>query len=138
MNVQQPDHSTYREWLYLEPDGELNAGQRSGLKQHLATCGSCRTERQELASLTRLLDESKISVRASFSQEVMADLPAAGWETRSPKTWLAAMVVVLLLAVGASVLISGAGFWRPPGRGWESHSRTCWVSLCGTSWPLGP
>ena len=109
MSIRQPDHTTYREWLYLEPDGELNAGERSGLQQHLAVCSSCRRERQEVASLTEMLEQSKIPVGDELEQRVMADLPAAGWETRSPRNWLAALVVVLLLSVGSALLIGGAG-----------------------------
>jgi anti-sigma factor RsiW len=108
MNTKQPDHTTYREWLYLEPDGELNTGERSSLQQHLSGCSSCRIERRELASLTEMVEQSRIPVREAFRQEVMAGLPAAGWETRSPRTWLAAVVVVLLLSVGSALLIGGA------------------------------
>jgi len=108
MNMKQPDHTKYREWLYLEPDGELNAGERSSLRQHLSGCSACREERQELASLTEMLDQSRVPVRDAFRQEVMAGLPAAGWETRSPRTWLAASVVVLLLSIGSALLIGGA------------------------------
>jgi len=109
MNIRQPDHTTYREWLYLEPDGELNAGERSGLRQHLAGCSSCRRERQELAILTEMLEQSRIPVGDELKQGVMTGLPAVGWETRSPRNWLAALVVVLLLGVGSALLISGAG-----------------------------
>ena len=108
MNMKQPDHSTYREWLYLEPDGELNAGERSGLQQHLAVCASCRRERQELASLAKMLRESRIRVGEEFRQEVMAELPPASWETRTPRNWVAALVVVLLLSLGSALLIGGA------------------------------
>ena len=90
MNTTQPDHTTYREWLYLEPDGELNTGERSSLQQHVSGCSSCRAERRELASLTEMVEQSRIPVGEAFRQEVMAGLPAVGWETRSPRTWLAA------------------------------------------------
>ena len=108
MNMRQPDHITFRELLYLEPDGELNAGDRSRLRQHLEVCSDCRRERQELAGINVLLRDSAIPVGESFTQKVMQDLPAAGWETRSPRTWLAAMAVALLLAVGAAMLIGTA------------------------------
>ena len=109
MNMKTPDHTTYREWLYLEPDGELNAGERSGLQQHLATCSSCRQEHQELANLTAMLEQSRISVGEALKGEVMNALPAAGWETRSPRTWVAALVVVVLLSLGSALLISRGG-----------------------------
>lgn len=109
MNTQQPDHTTYREWLYLEPDGELNAGERSRLQQHLATCARCRAERFEVTNLHQLLDQSKVPVGDEFGNEILAELPAAGWETRSPRTWIAALAVVVLLALGSVFLIGGAG-----------------------------
>jgi anti-sigma factor RsiW len=105
MNMQQPEHITYRELLYLEPAGELKAGERSLLQQHLAVCAECRTEQQELAAINLLVAKSAIEVEESFTQEVMEGLPATGWETRSPRTWWAALVAVLLLAVGSAVLI---------------------------------
>ena len=108
MNMKQSDHTTFREWLYLEPDGELNTGERSSLQQHLSGCSSCRQERQEVANLTEMVEQSRIRVGDAFRREVMAGLPAAGWETRSPRTWIAALVVVLLLSVGSVLLIGGA------------------------------
>lgn len=108
MNMRQPDHITFRELLYLEPDGELNAGHRSRLKQHLDVCPDCRLERQEVAVFSELVRDSAVPVDESFSQKVMEGLPAAGWETRVPRTWLAALAVVLLLAVGAAMLIGTA------------------------------
>lgn len=109
MNTQQPDHTTYREWLYLEPDGELNAGERSRLQQHLVSCASCRQERQEVANLHQVLNGSAISVREDFGDEVLEGLSAAGWETRSPRTWVAAVLVALLLGLGSALLIGRAG-----------------------------
>jgi len=109
MNMKQPDHTTFREWLYLEPDGELKAGERSSLQQHLAACASCRQERRELVAFNEMVDESKIAVGQDFTVEVMTGLPATGWETRSPRTWLAAVVAVLLLGIGSALLIGGAG-----------------------------
>ncbi len=108
MNIKQPDHTTYREWLYLESDGELKAGERSGLQQHLAGCQICRQERRELSRLNQLLEESRIPVAEELAAQVMAHLPATGWESRSPRTWLAALAVAVLLAVGSVLLIGGA------------------------------
>jgi len=108
MNTKQPDHTHYREWLYLEPDGELNAGQRSNLQQHLSGCASCRDERRELAQMYEILEQSKLPVGEEFTREVMVELPATGWETRSPRTWIAALVAVLVLSIGSALLIGGA------------------------------
>ena len=79
MNMRQPDHTTFRELLYLEPDGELNAGDRSRLKQHLDVCSDCRRERQELAVFNELVRDTVIPVDEQFTQTVMEGLPAAGW-----------------------------------------------------------
>ena len=49
--MNRPDHSTYREWLNLDADGLLAGEERSLLEEHLAACGDCRRERQELAAL---------------------------------------------------------------------------------------
>lgn len=105
MNSKQPDHSTLREWLYLEPDGELTAGQRARLQQHLAACQSCREEHRELLALEQLLAESRVAVGSDFRREVMAGLPSAGWEARSPRSWIGAAVAALLLSIGAGLLI---------------------------------
>lgn len=105
MNSKQPDHTTYREWLYLEPDGELPAGQAARLRQHLAICHGCRQEHQQVLALHRMLTDSRISPDASFEREVMEGLPSAAWEARSPRSWIAAVVAVLVLATGAGLLI---------------------------------
>lgn len=108
MKTTQPNHTHFREWLYLEPDGELNAGERSSLRQHLASCADCRQERRELAGMEEMIQQSKLTIGEGFTREVMADLPATGWETRSPRTWVAALIAVLLLSVGSAWLIGGA------------------------------
>jgi anti-sigma factor RsiW len=106
MKRRHPEHSTLREWLSLELDGELSAGEKSRLDQHLALCPECRNERRELSALERLMADSRIEVREGFRQEVMSDLPTAGWEARPPRTWIAALVAVLALAVASAALIA--------------------------------
>lgn len=108
MNTPQPDHIALRELLYLEPDGELNAGDRSRLQQHLAVCSDCQRERQELAQLNELVDRSTIPVDEEFTREVMDRLPPTGWETRSPSTWWVALAVVFGLAIASALLIGTA------------------------------
>ena len=108
MNNRQTHHNTLREWLYLESDGELNAVQRSSLKQHLESCSECREELRQVDNLERLLVASRIEVGESFRDEVMSGLPSAGWEARAPRTWIAAAVVALLFALGSALLIGGA------------------------------
>lgn len=108
MITQQPNHSTYQEWLHLELDGELDGREKSMLARHVATCSQCRQERRELAVLEEALGNSRLVVHRDFRDKVMAELPAAGWETRSPRTWVAALVVVALLALAAAALIGSA------------------------------
>ena len=74
MMTKQPDHSILREWLYLEPDGELNAGQRSSLQQHLSNCASCRRERDEMVRLQALLEQAKLPDGKLHSEEVARSL----------------------------------------------------------------
>lgn len=105
MNTSDHDHSTFREWLYLEPDGGLSAGQYSQLRQHLTVCEECRQEQHELRSLFRLVAESRISVGEGFRQQVMDSLPAAGWQARNPRSWVAALIAVVALTISAAVLI---------------------------------
>lgn len=109
MSTRQIDHSTYQEWLHSEVDGGLTTGERSQLRDHLVYCEQCKAERGELIRLEQLLADSHLAVRADFCDEVMASLPAAGWEARSPKSWIAALVAVVLLVAGAAALISSAG-----------------------------
>jgi predicted anti-sigma-YlaC factor YlaD len=114
MITQEPNHSTYQEWLHLELDGELDGREKSMLARHVATCSRCRQERRELGVLERALGESRLQVHRDFRDKVMTELPAAGWETRSPKTWVAALAVVLLLALGAAALIGSASEQMQP------------------------
>jgi anti-sigma factor RsiW len=108
MRTRQIDHSTYQEWLHSELDGALTTGERSQLRDHLVYCDQCKAEKEELIRLERLLTDSHLPVRAEFCDEVMASLPASGWEARFPKSWIAALVAVVALVVGAAALISSA------------------------------
>jgi Putative zinc-finger len=111
---ERPDHTLYRELLNLELDGCLNVEQRARLAAHLAACPECVAEREQLRAMTGLLERSALPVEPDFKQRVMASLPAAGWESRHPRTWsfpVAALAV--LLAAGAGLL--GAGSSARPG-----------------------
>jgi anti-sigma factor RsiW len=107
--MNRPDHSTYREWLNLEADGLLAGAERGLLEEHLTACGDCRRERQELAALAALIERSAVPVRSDFRDTVMASLPAAGWEARSPRTWrFPAAVFVLLGGLAAALMVAGS------------------------------
>jgi len=86
MSTRQIDHSTYQEWLHSEVDGGLTTGERSQLRDHLVYCEQCKAERGELIRLEQLLADSHLAVRADFCDEVMASLPAAGWEAGGSRT----------------------------------------------------
>lgn len=94
-------HDTYLEWLYLEADDALSPGERSRLESHLRTCTECRAERAALATLDGLLEGSKVPARKDLRREVMLSLPAAGWESRSPRSWAAAAALLVALLGGA-------------------------------------
>ena len=112
--MRQPEHSTYREWLSVELDGELDSGQARQLLAHLASCGACRKERDTLRLLDRNLAESRVEVDEAFEADVMAALPTVGWESSHPKSWIAALAIVVLLgAAAAAVMGSTAARLEP-------------------------
>lgn len=103
--MRRPDHNTYREWLNLDVDGELPPAQRPELEEHLTACQECRGEREGLLAFERLLARERVPVRAGFRHQVLAGLPPAGWESRSPRTWsFPAAAVVLLAGIAAAVM----------------------------------
>ena len=106
--MKRPDHTTFREWLHLDADGQLPASRRAELEQHCASCASCRAEREDLLALDALLQKNRIPVRADFKDSVLASLPTTGWENRSPKTWGFPAAVLILLAGIAAALFGSA------------------------------
>jgi anti-sigma factor RsiW len=105
--MNRPDHSTYREWLYLDADGGLEGADRARLEAHLDGCPECRRERWELAALAGLLRRSAVEVRPDFRESLMSSLPAVGWESRSPRAWGFTAAVILLLGLAAALLVAG-------------------------------
>jgi anti-sigma factor RsiW len=107
--MNSPDHAIFRELLDLELDGSLSAEQQARLDGHLAGCPECRAERGELLALAGLLERSRLAVQPGFRDRVMESLPAAGWESRHPRTWtFPAAVLAALLAAGAGLLGTGS------------------------------
>jgi predicted anti-sigma-YlaC factor YlaD len=106
--MNRPDHSTFREWLNLDADGMLGGEERARLNEHVASCGECRQEREELLALGRLLQATMVAPRPEFRNAVMAALPHAGWEGRSPRTWSLPVAMMVMLMVGATLLVSGS------------------------------
>ncbi len=106
--MNKPDHSIYREWLNLEADGRLPRDERARLEQHLATCSDCRFELDGMHALDNLLLRSRTPVRASFRSDVLAALPATGWEARAPRTWGFPVAMFVLLAVISAAVVGTA------------------------------
>lgn len=110
-------HSPFREWLTLEGADRqgLAPTERRRLEDHLAGCPTCRVEREQLARLDQLIAGEPILVRSSFRQEIMASLPAAGWEGRSPRAWAWPVAAMLALGVAASALLGASSTRMAPG-----------------------
>jgi len=105
----RPDHTLYRDLLNLELDGCLTDGQQARLATHLASCPECAAERDQLQAMAGLLQRSALIVQPDFKQSVMASLPAAGWESRHPRSWsFPAAAFAVLLVAGASLLGTGS------------------------------
>lgn len=102
-------HDTFREWLFLELDGGLQPAEKSRLEAHLRVCDECRRERAGAASLARLLDASRVPVRQGFAREVVSALPATGWQGRHPRSWAAALVLLVALGAAAAATVATGG-----------------------------
>ena len=106
-DTERIEHDRYREWLTLEGEAgaELRADEQRLLADHLADCSACRAERGVLARLDAVLSEARIGVRDGFRDDVMLSLPAAGWESRSPRSWRLPVAVMLLFGMAAALLL---------------------------------
>jgi anti-sigma factor RsiW len=107
--MNSPDHTLYSDLLNQELDGSLTYEQQARLDEHLAGCAECNAERVELAALSGLLRRSQPPLQEDFRARVMAALPAAGWESRHPRTWrFPAAVLLLLVGAGIALLCAGS------------------------------
>ncbi|HET9227283.1 MAG TPA: zf-HC2 domain-containing protein, partial [Thermoanaerobaculia bacterium] len=98
--------------------GRLPRDERARLEDHLATCSDCSSELDELRELEGLLRQASVPVRENFRADVLAALPAAGWEARAPRTWSFPAAMFILLGVIATVVIgSGASGGEHAGLG---------------------
>ncbi len=110
------DHNVFQEWLYLEADGGLTTAERAQLHRHLLSCSRCRREKEELPALFEMLSSDRVEVREGFTEAVMSSLPAAGWESRHPRSWIAAAAILIGL-IGLSAMLVGTGGAELPGAG---------------------
>ncbi|MCI0434869.1 MAG: zf-HC2 domain-containing protein [Gemmatimonadetes bacterium] len=110
-------------------DGELSDADRTTVDAHLAACGSCAVELQELrvaatdfASAVALVDVSAPLLRAraalddAHGRVIDRGLRRAGLLTGAPAAFVKAAAVVLMLAGAASAAIPGS-----PVRRWASE-----------------
>ncbi|MEM8963225.1 MAG: hypothetical protein AAGD38_17200 [Acidobacteriota bacterium] len=101
------DDQTLHEQIDLDVDGALSPAVQPTVEAMLARHPELDKERRELIALHRLLESDRIEVSSQFTEQVMADLPAASWESR--KIALAVPIAVLaFFGVAASVLLAGA------------------------------
>ena len=95
--------------LNLQLDGQLSVADEAELTALLAHGDANRQQQRQMVQLGRLLDTSRVAVRPDFHRQVMAGLPAAGWEVRQAGGWQIAAAVAVLLMVMAVGLVSLAG-----------------------------
>lgn len=103
------DHNLYTEWIYLDADGGLEPAERAQLDRHLLSCAECRREKDELPALFDLLSSDRVPLADDFTDRVMSSLPAAGWEARHPRSWVAAAIaLVVLVGLSAGLVVSSS------------------------------
>jgi anti-sigma factor RsiW len=103
------NHDQLREWVQMEFDGELENGRKADLEAHLAVCPECSAERASLARLGQTLAQARVEVRPDFRSAVLAALPPAGWEARSPRSWAWPAALVVAFAAAAAALLGSSG-----------------------------
>ena len=105
------DDTTWRQWVDLELEGELEAPERARLDELLETDDRVADERRVLGSLHRMIDNGRIPVRSGFLARVMAALPEAWWQRRAAAglpRWALPLAAMLISALGAALLLASA------------------------------
>lgn len=138
------DHTTFREWLDLELDGELPSALQGKLRDHLIGCSDCRTERDALLQVRLAMGEIKVPVQRSFRRRVLEALPAAAWESRPVKSWAAVIALVLVLGAASAGLVGWSAARLTPSMPFAGALSAVWDSfamavlagtgLLGASW----
>ena len=107
MDHPPPEHTVWLESLDLHLEGELSAAHRGALEKEIAASAELRRERDLLTSLHTALTESRIPVRESFCDQVMASLPSAAWQAQGARSWAVALTLTLALAASAMLVLGG-------------------------------
>ncbi len=103
------NHEQLREWVQMEFDGELESGRRADLEAHLAICPDCAAERAALARMGEALRQARLELRPDFRTAVLAALPPAGWEARTPRSWAWPAALVVIFGAAAAALLGASG-----------------------------
>ncbi len=98
------DRATFEELLQRELDEDLKPRERRLLDAALESSPELSAERRGLQGLSVALEESQISVRSDFREQVMASLPAAAWEVRTRRSWRWPVALLAVLGTVAALL----------------------------------
>ncbi|MEO1370813.1 MAG: hypothetical protein AAFX50_26830, partial [Acidobacteriota bacterium] len=93
--------------LDLYADGGLPADEAEALERRLAETPELAAEAARFQQLHQLLDDSKVPMRANFTERVMAALPQPQ-VAAARGAWRLPLAMMLVLALGAALLIGTA------------------------------
>jgi predicted anti-sigma-YlaC factor YlaD len=109
-----------RALLSAHLDGDLTAGADLRMEGHLATCGMCRREWQNLQRTTRLVarlapERCPVDLRHSVMQAVSQQRPQQTWGFRVPR-----LAVAAVASASVAVLVAGGAYLSSSEPGKES------------------
>ncbi len=103
---------TWKEWIDQDLEGQLAGSDRELLGRLGEANQQVVAERQALASLHRMLGESRVEVRPGFSAQVMQALPPAWWERKTAGAglarWALPLAMMFALAFAAVGVLASA------------------------------
>jgi len=107
------DRATLLEWLDLDADGALPAGEKSRLDAAIAADPALGAVGRESAALLGLLHADRVPVRNGFREATMAALPEASWEGASSRVAFALpLALAALFTLGAAVMLGATGAFQ--------------------------